>query len=125
MNGRALERAHPRGHEAPDATRPNTPAVHEGRHPRLWVIRCTGPADQRPLPERLPSIPSTESAREQGASNDLFHEPEAQPKCVTAGALSPSHPTWPPAQRERLPLPIQAEQLPLTWDYAVDAVEPR
>ena len=88
MNGRALERAHPPGHEAPDATRPNTPAVHEGRHPRLWVIRCTGPADQRPLPERLPSIPSTESAREQDPSNNLFHEPEAQPKCVTAGALS-------------------------------------
>jgi hypothetical protein len=35
MNGRALERAHPRGHEAPDATRPNTPAVHDRASPAL------------------------------------------------------------------------------------------
>jgi len=35
---------------------------------------------------RGPSIPSTESAREQSLGDDLFHEPEAQPKFVTAEA---------------------------------------
>ncbi len=33
----------------------------------------------------LPSIPSTGSARETGPGDDLFLEPDAQPKCVTAG----------------------------------------
>src|ERR671918_511746 len=91
----------------PDATRPNTPAATKG-HPRLWVIRCSGPVGQHQLPDPAPSIPSTESTREQDLSDDLFHEPEAQPKSVTAEALSRDHPTWPPAQHKRLPLVIQA-----------------
>src|SRR5918996_2594581 len=79
-------------------------------HPRLWVIRCSGPVGQHQLPDPAPSIPSTESTREQDLSDDLFHEPEAQPKSVTAEALSRDHPTWPPAQHERLPVVIQARQ---------------
>src|SRR5918996_619983 len=77
-------------------------------HPRLWVIRCSGPVGQHQLRDPAPSIPSTESTREQDLSDDLFHEPEAQPKSVTAEALSRDHPTWPPAQHERLPVVIQA-----------------
>jgi hypothetical protein len=40
-----------------------------------------------PVGTGAPSIPSIESAREQDPSDDLFHEPEAQPKFVTAGIL--------------------------------------
>src|ERR671918_2601757 len=79
-------------------------------HPRLWVIRCSGPVGQHQLPDPAPSIPSTESTREQDLSDDLFHEPEAQPKSVTAEALSRNHPTWPPAQHKRLPVVIQAQK---------------
>jgi len=38
-----------------------------------------------PVDASAPSIPSTESAQEQGPGDDLFHEPEAQPDFVTAG----------------------------------------
>ena len=62
----------------------------------LWVIRCHGPAGQPPLPEPSPSIPSTESTQEQDPSDDLFHEPQAQPKRVTAETLPRDHPTWHP-----------------------------
>jgi hypothetical protein len=107
VTGRASDRAHARQHEAPEATRPITPAVHEGSpalvgHP----MQRTRPA--APATVQAPSIPSTESTREQDPSDDLFHEPEAQPKTVTAEALSRNHPTRPPAQDERLPVVIQA-----------------
>lgn len=58
--------------------------------------------------DRTPSIPSIESTREQSPGDDLFHEPEAQPKFVTAEAPSRDHPTWPPLRWEGLPLLIQA-----------------
>ena len=101
MNGRALERAHPRRHEAPDATRPNTPAVHEGS-PAL--VGHPMPRTRRPAPAaRTGPIHSLNRVHsEQDPSDDLFHEPEAQPKCVTAETLPRYHPTWPPAQDERL-----------------------
>ena len=57
-------------------------------HPCLWVIRCSGHMPPAPASARGPSIPSTESAREQNPGDDLFHEPEAQPNFVTAGVPS-------------------------------------
>lgn len=36
------------------------------------------------------------SAREQNPDDDLFHEPETQPNCVTTGVPSRDHATWPP-----------------------------
>ena len=58
---------------------------HRG-HPCLLFIRCTATLAQASRsPFRGPSIPSIESAREQNPGDDLFHEPEAQPKSVTAG----------------------------------------
>jgi hypothetical protein len=41
--------------------------------------------DMTPVDAGAPSIPSIESAQEQGPGDDLFREPEAQPKFVTAG----------------------------------------
>jgi hypothetical protein len=46
------------------------------------------------------------SGEEQDPSDDLAHEPEAQPKTVTAAAHSGDHPTGPPNPNERLPLLI-------------------
>jgi hypothetical protein len=105
---RVLDREGPRA-RSPSTTRRSRrhPTDHAGSstkgHPRLWVIRCHRPADQLPPAQRLPSIPSTESTREQNPSDDLFHEPEAQPKCVTPEVLPRGHPTRPPAQDERHP----------------------
>lgn len=71
---------------------PSSPrhSPRSGRPP--VVTRACGSSDARPrrhelpLGHRVPSIPSTESAREQNLGDDLFHEPEAQPKFVTAEA---------------------------------------
>ena len=60
------------------------PVANRG-HPCLWVIRCIGQTPLAPANAHGPSIPSTESAREQNPGDDLFHEPEAQPNFVTAG----------------------------------------
>jgi hypothetical protein len=49
----------------------------------LWVIRCSQLPPQRSA--WLLSTTSAESARERDSGDYLFHEPEAQPKCVTAG----------------------------------------
>src|SRR5829696_3299811 len=110
---RVVNREGPRARSPLEDTKLPTPPDRTRRrstkgHPRLWVIRCSGPAGQLPLPEPAPSIPSTESTQEQDPSDDLFHEPKAQPKYVTAEILPRDHPTWPPAQDERLTAVIQA-----------------
>ena len=74
---------------------PSSPrhSLRRGRPP--VVTRACGSSDARPrrhelpLGHRGPPIPSTESAREQSLGDDLFHEPEAQPKFVTAEAPPP------------------------------------
>jgi hypothetical protein len=53
------------------------------RNSPLWVIRCSQLPPQRSA--QLLSTTSAESARERDSGDYLFHEPEAQPKCVTAG----------------------------------------
>ncbi len=85
---------------SPDTTRHSR--WHVGR-PSLWVIRCS----RLTWRGGAPSIPSTGSARETDPGDDLFHEPEAQPKCVTAGV--PPEATLRSTTRGRwMPLLIQA-----------------
>ena len=72
--------------------------------------------------DRIPSIPSIESTREQSPGDDLFHEPEAQPKFVTAEAPIPRPRYVATSPMGGLPLLIQA---PFTfWASAISTDQP-
>jgi len=107
MYGRTLGRAHALGPVLPSHS-PAARATAQVTHAcRSSDASDTTVGSRR---DRIPSIPSIESTREQSPGDDLFHEPEAQPEFVTAEAPSRDHPTWPPLRWEGLPLSIQAAQ---------------
>ena len=68
-----------------------------------------------PARRRGPSIPSTESVRDQNLGDDLFHEPEAQPQSVTA-EVPPETTVGGSPPRKATPSVIQAGLTPLYID---------